>query len=1469
MCEPVDSNAIERTFQDIPDSDATEEQQIALLMDLGWHKGSDWDDLLKSKRVLIISEAGAGKTYECREQRKALWEAGEPAFYVELADLAKTNVRDLLSHEEAQRFDAWLSSQSDIATFFLDSIDELNLSLGSFERALKNLERAVAGQLHRIRVVITSRPIPVDQQLFRDILPVPPQTEGKAAGGEKEFADVAMSRRRGQSNKETDPKLWRNVALLPLSMDQIRQMAINEGVTDPDALLADIRQRNAEEFARRPQDLIELCTDWRDHRRIRSHRQQVASNVAVKLKPRENGAESAQLSPDKALQGARRLALAATLSRKLTLRYSANADRAGDASEVPLDPSKILLDWTPEERSTLLERALFGFASYGRVRFHHRSVIEYLAAEHLSELRDRGMSLKALKRLLFTTTAQGDEVVKPSVRPVAAWLALRDDAIFDEVLRREPDVLLNHGDPESLTPAQRQRALRAYVERYGHGGWRGLRVPPIQLHRFACADLAPEVSRLWAAGIENPDVRELLLNLIELGSMTDCADIAHEVAVDGAASHSERIDALDALIHLNDPRLAGIGETVAEDETLWPNRLARSALVRLFPAHLSVDLMGKGLSRISESKRAVGEITWALPRAVMECALTPVTSDQFREKLTDLAVDGIAWNKDDWPHLASRRQFLLPALAAVCLRQMQSGITTPELMRSVTIALRLADREFDHTEHAKALESALATAPSNVRRAVFEAGDAFMQHHHPCEEAFERYAQTVLRGAFDLELADRAWVLEMLADRSRQPAERAMLLEIAIRIREQAVTWHGHLAWLDQFVSDLPDLSERLRQLAKPTKRDREHERMERSIEKRRKQSELRDKKAHASWVLFWREIANEPDKAFSPEKSGNTTWNLWQAMERSGEESRGSGWNRRFIEQHFGKPVADQMRTALRDVWRNDKPTLRSERSAGEKGTYYTRWQLGLAAIAAEAEDTSWASKLSEDEAKLALRYAPIELNGFPAWLESLAEAHPNAVEEVLGGELTAELAEPAVAHSSTLQNIRHASSAVAAIFVPRLRTWLDGKSWRKGNDDEEAPRIYRLRQVVEILLQHDDGATVEQVKGVAKAELKRKAITPALAGMWLSMLLRLDPVGGVGALEKALKPHAPSKFGTPTNWFSALFGDHHDGDAVRLTGHDFTPELLLRLSRLAYQYLRPKDDMVRDEGSYSPNARDHAERGRSNILNAILSTKGAEGWAIKIKLANDPLFAHFRERALTLAKERAAEEADAIPYAESDIVALDQQGELPPLTRDEMFMLMVDRLDDLDDTQLRDDSPRSAWALINDEKIMRKQIARELRSSSRRAYNVDQEATTADEKETDIRLRSTGSEHEAVIELKIGEKNRSASDLRDTLEEQLVVKYMAPDNCRVGCLLITSATGRTWNHPTTNATLDLAGLIAFLNEEAAKIENEMGGSVRLIARGLDLTPRLPTESAKRARNKQPAARAKANTASSRKARK
>ncbi|MGE0750300.1 MAG: hypothetical protein AB7K64_06880 [Variibacter sp.] len=89
-----------------------------------------------------------------------------------------------------------------------------------------------------------------------------------------------------------------------------------------------------------------------------------------------------------------------------------------------------------------------------------------------------------------------------------------------------------------------------------------MHVPRIQVFRFASSELAPVVNKLWASGIENPDVRELLLEVVEAGKLTLCADVCFSLAINSQAQMRERIAALEALIALNDPRLSQISESM-------------------------------------------------------------------------------------------------------------------------------------------------------------------------------------------------------------------------------------------------------------------------------------------------------------------------------------------------------------------------------------------------------------------------------------------------------------------------------------------------------------------------------------------------------------------------------------------------------------------------------------------------------------------------------------------------------------------------------------------------------------------------------------------------------------------------------------------------------------------------------------------------------------------------------------------
>src|SRR5262249_34796159 len=146
-------------------------------------------------------------------------------------------------------------------------------------------------------------------------------------------------------------------------------------------------------------------------------------------------------------------------------------------------------------------------------------------------------------------------------------------------------------------------------------------------------------------------------------------------------------------------------------------------------------------------------------------------------------------------------------------------------------------------------------------------------------------------------------------------------------------------------------------------------------------------------------------------------------------------------IERQFGYEVADRLRSILLRMWRKDEPTLRSERPPDKKNTFLVRWQLGLAAIYAEAEDPLWATKLSDEEARLAARFAPVELNGFPSWLDALVAAHPTAVDAILGTELSLALREAGPDSDATtfMQYIRHATPRVVALFRPRIKEWLE----------------------------------------------------------------------------------------------------------------------------------------------------------------------------------------------------------------------------------------------------------------------------------------------------------------------------------------------------------------------------------------------------------------------------------------------
>lgn len=1412
--------------------------------------GISWTELLKFPRILLVSEAGAGKSYECEQQASSLFDQGEAAFFLPLERLAAGGVASVLYGPHLQRFQQWKVSSSQVAYFFLDSIDELQLVHGSFRDALTRLAHDLDGALGRATIVVTSRPVAIDRRAFKEILPVPEPTSETLDG--EEFVRLAIHGPKEEGQDQPPPFI--EVELLPLTDQQIIEFSRDRGVVLPEALLSAIEAKHASDFARRPQDLIELCDDWRDHGQIRSHFEQVKSHVLAQLATRPDRREKAELSVEKARQGAQRLALASILGRRLTIRYSAGADTE-DSGDAPIDPRALLQGWTAKEIAALLERPIFAEGGYGRVRFHHRSVMEYLAACQIHQLIESGtISESSAKRLILGLANTNDRLLKPSMRPVAGWLSLIRRDIFDAILVVEPSTLLTHGDPESLTDSQRERALLAFVERYGKGQWRGLEVPDLQVARLAQAALSDTILAAWSSGIENPEVRELLLRLISAGRFQTCADLAASVARNAANSDRERFEALVALSNLGDGRLGAFIAAAVALAPGWTERMARWIGTFLYPEHVGDAQLLQLLSNVRvESRRGI-DYAASVAYVIEKADLSTNRLEALLPGLLALTRSNVEVREDE---LVDREGQLEAStiLRALCIRLLQRGSRSNELIQASVLALRASEAGTGLRKGNTELRALLDALPSDLRRQAFEADLAWIALFKSERDVRYRYLRLVYEGALSYTVErDWQWVVDALSEPEAATESRAVLLQLAVHL---AAGSNGE-AEFDAIRRAVAESSALITQLNEAIDANKPSEAIRRMQEEQRKRKERQQRKLASQredWLAFWSEVANRPALALAPGRLDSTVWNLWLVLRKKGRGGGEGRWDRAFLEAHFGHEVTNAVRRALMCYWRSMKPSVRSERKVGEKNTYLVVWSIGLMGIYAEAEDPAWAITLSRDEVELATRYSLLELNGLPNWLAALVEAHAAQVERVIGDQLDEELAEPPGKerwHSTLLQDLRHGPAQITRLLQPRLAAWFSGPGEELMQLPHSESSESKLDQVVRVLITHGDQSIRSTIENVATRQVEAAGNGPFLF-FWLPVLCSLNPARGTAKLLEVLDGLPVEQDGIAVRAIGSLFNERRTEGSIDW-GSTLTADSLLELTIAIYRHVRPEDDLEH-EGAYSPGSRDCAEDGRRYVFEALMQTSGPEAMRAKLALAAHPTFGQLRDRIAALAQERLAAEVDSSIFEMSELCGLFEGKELPPKTGTDMAQLLVDRLDDLQELMLRDTGPRAAWAAVNDENTLRPAIARELEVAARSAYTVDQEAVTVDGKETDIRLRSL-SGHQATIELKVGEKSRSAKVLRDTVEDQLVKKYMAHKMARTGCLLVTvSDPARSWLHPETNSRIDRFQLQELLDAAAQVAQRRLGGDARVVARILDLTPRLDTEAVAASK---PAARTK-----------
>lgn len=1391
------------------------------------HGSLHWADLYEHRCVVVLGEGKCGKTHEFKQQRQVLQAQGQSAFFVPLELLQDGELLDAISAEEEQDFLSWLKVPDTEAVFFLDAVDELKLRKGTLRRALRKIEAAVGTQTHRARFFVSCRPNDWTDELDLQAvtaLVVPRERTAKvseAPTGEEVFTAV-IARDSGtepDNGEETNGNMEESVkvlALLPLSRNEIVEFARLYAADHADAFVQHLEEKELWHLYQLPADIMAALDQLAAEGRLGNLQEQLVFGIGQRLCETSDKKRNA-LSLEKSMEGAKRIALALFLMKRRSIYFEAPG---GDAEGVSV--ANLLPDWSNGEQVELLGKSLFDPTGVGAVRFHHRSTQEFLAAKRLQKLRKQGLATSDLHHLLFASVGE-ERVIIPSMEPIVAWLALWNPDILEKVKERNPLLLFRQGIPAILSLELRAELLRRFVERYSGSDWRRIGVGQTELKRVSTPKLAPLVRELWDQAYTGHDTRELFLELVYLTPMVDCADLAFQAAFDQSLDYHHRTYAVWAVLRCGTgEQKRKIGASMLAGD--WPERVVRNVLPDLFPEAIELNGFLALARSLNEVPRSVHGLGYALLQAIKSDSMNAEQRIQVRGNLVDAIWANRTRESRVYQAHSSYDHFVDPIIAACHLTPPSTSEAIVSWAWSLAVAFHFGERRESiiAKEETKKLQESLS---SNVamREGYFWACFDLAEALEAPENDWKRFVRSdyggILRPFSEL---DFLWLLSALAKEAVEERRGVAFYTLSMFIRNKE---NPQLATkMAELISDREDLTEELERILNPPPQEpNEHE-----IENRNLQRELEVEEAERldGWKQWREEVLAADDLMLGEEDREKTLYNLHNFMQQTERDhNTWAYWDAQFVKTVFSPDFLAGVREGLSEFWRRTDVLLFSERVEDERNCYPAASLMALTALKCESETANWAESISRDAAVRATRISTLELNGFGAFLPQLEAAHPQAIEEVIGGEIHRQLAmlidvgRAPILHDALYHGtpfMRRIAAKAATDSLPPLENVM-------GRDIQS-----ELKYAFELIAAHGtEEATSRAISAIQHHLDTSNQMTTESRRFWLKMLTQLDLEHGCETLLATttdLSTHEERD--AAISLFAAIFGDRHWSGQPSFDGVENGRRLYLltRLVIRAYQTVRPQDDQ-HHEGTFSPNTRDHAEEARGFLLNSLTSTKSPRTLSVLYELSAMPVFAHLTDRLKQMATELAANISEPEAMNARVFQEFDHERSYRAYDDPSLLAVMNHRLADFEHHLLKDEQTTVATLRkVEDETELRRFLSYWLNQNSRGAYTITQEAVTIAEKRTDIRLHATGLDRYASIEAKLDDTRHqwSGSQLRDALVYQLIGLYLNHERCRVGCLFICMRETRQWEHPCTGKRMDLRATVTWLQSIANAIMEE-----------------------------------------------
>jgi len=1350
--------------------------------------GKTWEEVLANDISVLLGTAGSGKTTEIRQHVNRLVEDGQDAFLMRLEALQDGSLVDSFDFQlddQRDRFEKWKRSRKG-GYLFLDALDEARLpssrNESALEKALDTVSREVGRRRGPLHVLVTSRP-----------------SEWLGEGDVRRLTRFIKRTRDAKQDSGRDDPTHKIYRLAPLASGDIEKLATSRDV-DPTHFINAVNTHLSTALIQQPLDAHLFLDVWEKaidegrspHDVFTSRLQVMRELVGWRLFGRSESRDRLNIDIHRARRAAAKLAAFVVLSGKQDLSVQPLA--AGHAMNAANILSSDVDAWTATEVRQLLACGLFQPSVGGRIRFAHREIRDFLAAEHFDAiLRARAHSEATIAPLL--AEGLGRQSIPQSTEHVMGWLAALNSSAKAVVARVRPALLIETGDPKSLSVGDKEIALRSQARLYDDLRYRGEWFNHDDVKRFTHPDLWPVVNELLDKS-SSPELTEFLIELARFGKMGPLAaklagyvgnsGIGYRIkaeacaALDEIGDYSFRPDVLSEALTTTPP--------AAEDTDSAPNwnMFLLKALNYSFGEANLLD----GIAILSRIHRERSNYSSATSRYLIEIleGLPGHQKQTWLSILLRFAFTGRSEERYRMPKASARYRRFLPAiiyLASKLLLEKDLPPDDDDLLDAIEMAMGKDDRidVFGRKAPTQQLADGLRARPDVKQALVQRRVDLFSDHVQKNRVPFgviyplEFDEKKEHGGVFDY--SDVSHYCE-LASETIERSEQAFLLGLAhtILVNLRGADHNNALHVFRRYLKKYGDDDQR-RQFGVRGWFLRTRSRFQNQYRYDAQRWVREKKEAVQSWRSARKNrrfITSNRKAIFAGEfDNSNAIWLFERAPDDLGNGTI------RAINEEYGSEIAQLFSDGLRQYWKAN------DTSYAERRTY-----LGHIGLAGINLDYSLGEMPSDaDLARKAFRYAFHELNGFPEWVGELAQDFPSQFCSEIKAALLADF------NTERGDDDHHVSDCVSKISYSDV-----------GTRNLVAPMLLRMMMRDLPKNRRDRMLCLDIVAGAPAVEQNR--LSRFLVSGYRSALARFDfreawvwLDGLMNANSNAARSVLVSTFGDlQSAGQRALFFEYlgregntpaleEGSDPVRVE-YKQDPMILEWLVQASYLAWPPEND-VKHETVYSPGKADHAESNRRNYTNMLAAFQTPGVVSAFERLAKSRTLTGYRDTFLyqiELMKRGAGRRPEFSP--DEAIRFLNDQSKAPA-TVEEFRTLCQSHIATLLERLHTSDDDESAFfrrgkALEAD---LRNWLAARLREVGERYYTVIREQEVAGEKRPDLRLHSrVDALGKVSVEIKLADMAHWSGDqLVNTPDEQLSKQYLFEDSSHTGIYVLVNA--------------------------------------------------------------------------------